>query len=87
MWNILAYLRTGVQCPLIEHDNSGARIVMLVNVLNVYRFKKATKKATGYISPYMDYLLHAAYVSLNIMGNLQLINRNLPPILIFVLEI
>ena len=42
---------------------------------------------TGYISPYMDYLLHAAYVSLNIMGNLQLINRNLPPLLIFVLEI
>ena len=34
-----AYLRTGVQCPLIEHDNSGVRIFMLLNVFNEYRFK------------------------------------------------
>ena len=38
MWNTLAYLRTGEQCPLIEHVNSGVRIIMLLNVLNVYRF-------------------------------------------------
>ena len=31
-----AYLQTGLQCPLIEHDNSGVRIIMLLNVLNVY---------------------------------------------------
>ena len=31
--------RCTVQCPLIKHDNSGVRIIMLLNVLNVYRFK------------------------------------------------
>ena len=34
-----SYSGTGVQCPLIEHDYSGVRIIMLLNVLNVYRFK------------------------------------------------
>ena len=34
-----AYLRTGVQCPLIEHDSSGVRIIILLNMFNVYRFK------------------------------------------------
>ena len=34
-----AYLRTGVQCPFIEHDNFGLRIILLLNVLNVHRFK------------------------------------------------
>ena len=34
-----AYLRTGVQCPFIKHDDFGVRIIMLLNVLNVYRFK------------------------------------------------
>ena len=29
--NHFAYLRTGVQCPLIEHDNSGVRIIMMLN--------------------------------------------------------
>ena len=36
-----ADLRTGVQCPLIEHDNnSGVQIIMLLNELNVYRFNR-----------------------------------------------
>ena len=34
-----AYLRTAVQYPLIEHDNSGVRIILLLNVFNVYMFK------------------------------------------------
>ena len=33
---------------------------------------------TGNILPYMDFLLHAAYVT-DVIGNLQLINRNLTP--------
>ena len=32
-----AYLRTGVQRPNIEHNNSSVRTIMLLNVL--YRFK------------------------------------------------
>ena len=66
-----AYFRTGVQRPLIENDNSGVRIIMLLKVLNVNMFKKATKSKivkTGYISPYMDYLLHAACVTLTSWG-------------------
>ena len=56
---------------LIENDNSGVRIIMLLKVLNVNMFKKATKSKivkTGYISPYMDYLLHAACVTLTSWG-------------------
>ena len=73
-----AYLRTGVPCPLIEHDNSSVWIITLLNA--VKRIQGQVKRPrhpidstilnkmceifqTGYISPYMDCLLHAACVT------------------------
>ena len=73
-----AYLRTGVPCPLNEHDNSSVQIITLLNA--VKRIQGQVKRPqhpidstilnkmceifqTGYISPYMDCLLHAACVT------------------------
>ena len=65
-----SYSGTGEQCPLIEHDYSGVRIIMLLNVLNVYSKQQRNREIlqTSYISPYMDYLLHAACVTLTSWG-------------------
>ena len=73
-----AYLRTGVQCPLIGFETSSVRISALLNA--VKRIQGQGKRPrhpidssiltkicdildTGYMSPYIDCLLHAACVT------------------------
>lgn len=73
-----AYLRTGVSCPLIGHDDSSVRIKTLLNA--VKRIQGQVKRPrhpiddtilrkicevldNGYVSPYMDCLLRAACVT------------------------
>ena len=73
-----AYLRTGVPCPLIDYDNSSVQIITLLNAVKRIQGQVKRPRhpidstilnktreifQTGYISPYMDCLLHAAHVT------------------------
>ena len=73
-----AYLQSGVPCPLIEHANSSVRITTLLNAVKRIQGQVKRPKhpidstiltkmceilQTGYLSPYMDCLLHAACVT------------------------
>ena len=84
-----AYLRTGYSVP----DNSGLHIFMLLYVLYVYTGSSKRLRIQSWnfadwlhITIY-ELLTPCSMCNFDVMGNLQLINRNLTPLLICVLEI
>ena len=81
LYNIscIAYLRTAM-CT-IEHDNSGVRIIMLLIVLNVYRFNKRLRMQSW---NFADWLHITIYTPCSMCS---FDNRNLTTLLICVLEI